>query len=122
MKLLVRLLPNKATRNLRTIDLFPALCIVNADVSEFKQSIQPQINRSSGLFFYRLEYDVIVLFGRTELKAQLAWKENVGSTSLASRFISNAHSRELKSGMIPLTSWYHILIGASGDQHPLSMT
>lgn len=27
--------------------------------------------------FYRIEYDVILSFGLTELKAQLAWKENV---------------------------------------------
>jgi hypothetical protein len=28
--------------------------------------------------FYRLEYDIILLFGLTELKAMVAWKQGVG--------------------------------------------
>jgi hypothetical protein len=27
--------------------------------------------------FYKVTYDIILLFGMTELKAQIAWKENV---------------------------------------------
>ena len=27
--------------------------------------------------FYSVDYDIILLFGMTELKAQIAWKENV---------------------------------------------
>ena len=27
--------------------------------------------------YYRVDYDVILLFGVTELQAQIAWKENV---------------------------------------------
>jgi len=26
--------------------------------------------------FYRLHFDIVLLFGMTELKAQIAWKEN----------------------------------------------
>ena len=79
MKRRVRLSPNKSTHNLRTIDLFQALCIVNANLSEFKQLINPRINRSSGHSYYTLEFEIIILFGLTELKAQVAWKENVGN-------------------------------------------
>jgi hypothetical protein len=79
MKRLVRLPPNKSTRDLRTIDLFQALCIVNADLSELKQLIKPRINWSSGHSYYTLEFEIIILFGLTELKAQVAWKENVGN-------------------------------------------
>ena len=54
---------------------------MEADVSEFKKSIPPRINRENFLSYYKLQYDVIILFGLTELKAQIAWKEDVGSTS-----------------------------------------
>jgi hypothetical protein len=29
--------------------------------------------------FYRVDYDIILLFGMTELKAQVAWKEKVSA-------------------------------------------
>ena len=28
--------------------------------------------------FYRFEYDIVLLFGLTELEAKVAWKEDVG--------------------------------------------
>lgn len=30
----------------------------------------------SGAEFYRIDYDVVLLFGLTELKAQISWMEN----------------------------------------------
>ena len=72
-------------RNLPTIELFTTICIVDADLSsEFKRSFQPRINRNNGHLYYVLDFDIIILFGLTELKAQMAWKENVGDTSLPS--------------------------------------
>ena len=32
--------------------------------------------------YYRIDYDLVFLFGWTNLKVQLAWKENVSSISL----------------------------------------
>ncbi|KAF8626057.1 hypothetical protein AX15_005102 [Amanita polypyramis BW_CC] len=57
-------------------DLFPDLCVVSADVSGVKRSAQSQTNLSTGALYYNLHFDVIFLFGLTELKAQIAWKEN----------------------------------------------
>jgi len=34
--------------------------------------------------FYRFDYDIVLLFGLTEFKAMLAWKENVGRFVLLS--------------------------------------
>ena len=51
-----------------------------ADVTEVKKSIRPECNPCSGATYYTLNFDVILLFGLTELKAQIAWIENVGFT------------------------------------------
>ena len=42
-----------------------------------KQSIRPRGRRKARNKFLVVEYDVILLFGLTELKAQIAWTENV---------------------------------------------
>ncbi|KAK2462942.1 hypothetical protein APHAL10511_005140 [Amanita phalloides] len=56
--------------------LFPNLCIVTADVSKVKRLIRPKTSVKTGRPYYELFFDVILLFGLTELKAQIAWKEN----------------------------------------------
>ena len=38
--------------------------------------ILPCLNTST---YYKVDYELIMLFGGTELKVQLAWKENVSS-------------------------------------------
>ena len=58
------------------------MCIVSADLSEMKKLTQPQTNQQNGKHYYVLEFDIILLFGLTELKAQIAWKENVGCALL----------------------------------------
>ncbi|KAF8632110.1 hypothetical protein AX15_002041 [Amanita polypyramis BW_CC] len=55
---------------------FVDLCVVTADVSKVKESIRPQTNPNTGAVYYELHFDVVLLFGLTELKAQIAWKEN----------------------------------------------
>ncbi|KAK2462939.1 hypothetical protein APHAL10511_005137 [Amanita phalloides] len=57
-------------------DLFPNLCTVTADVSEVKKLIHHKTNKKTGRAYYELRFDVILLFGLTELQAQIAWKEN----------------------------------------------
>lgn len=57
---------------------FVDLCEITANVSKMKKSIQSQPNRRRGeTRFWTATYDVILLFGLTELKAQIAWKEDV---------------------------------------------
>ncbi|KAF8333720.1 hypothetical protein F5887DRAFT_993201 [Amanita rubescens] len=57
-------------------DFFSDLCTVSADMSELKKSNQPQTNQINGEHYYELEFDIVILFGFTELKAQIAWLEN----------------------------------------------
>ena len=50
--------------------------------------------------YYRLDYDIILLFGLTELKAMVAWKEDVGPLLLlfhASLFIRYCQGVERRS-------------------------
>ncbi|KAF5317360.1 hypothetical protein D9611_003531 [Ephemerocybe angulata] len=54
-------------------DLYPAVCTVKADTS----SLTPRVRTSPrGLKYYAISFDVVLLFGLTELKAQIAYKEN----------------------------------------------
>jgi hypothetical protein len=49
------------------------LCTLEADLS--RVMLQPTtIGKGS---FHKAEFDIILLFGTTEFKAQLAWTENV---------------------------------------------
>lgn len=34
---------------------------------------------SNGRVYYKADFDIILLFGLTELKAQLCWRERVGT-------------------------------------------
>ena len=56
---------------------FVDLCEITADVTKVKNSIQREYNPRGGVPFYQLKFDVVLLFGLTELKAQIAWIENV---------------------------------------------
>ena len=51
------------------------LCTIEADLSRVPLLPRPKA-RGEGSF-YRVDYDIILLFGITELKAQIAWNENV---------------------------------------------
>ncbi|KAK0448943.1 uncharacterized protein EV420DRAFT_1275606 [Desarmillaria tabescens] len=57
-------------------DKYSVLCRITADTSVAAKSLIAQ-RCSDGTYYYRLSIDVIMLFGMTELKAQLAWIENV---------------------------------------------
>ena len=59
-----------------SIDNYTELCTIEADLSRLPLSPQP--NYYGGGNFYRVDYDIILLFGLTELAAMLAWNENVG--------------------------------------------
>ena len=57
-------------------DNYTPVCSVVADTSSIPE---PETARHTpdGLQYYRKEFDIILLFGMTELKAQLAWTEDV---------------------------------------------
>ncbi|PPR01390.1 hypothetical protein CVT24_006228 [Panaeolus cyanescens] len=58
-------------------DKYFELCTIVTDLSHMahSSSIQKKYD-TDGKLFYRLHYDVIMLFGGTEIKAQVAWKED----------------------------------------------
>ncbi|KAF8161579.1 hypothetical protein B0H34DRAFT_701592 [Crassisporium funariophilum] len=53
---------------------YTKLCSIEADLSHLPLS--PRNKPSAKGTFYRLDYEIVLLFGLTELKAQVAWKEN----------------------------------------------
>ncbi|KII95456.1 hypothetical protein PLICRDRAFT_170106 [Plicaturopsis crispa FD-325 SS-3] len=54
---------------------FPVLCTIEADTSGIARALQPRYGPSGNSYFY-MEYDIVLLFGLTEMKAQISWKEN----------------------------------------------
>ncbi|KDR69807.1 hypothetical protein GALMADRAFT_77195 [Galerina marginata CBS 339.88] len=54
---------------------FSRLCSIAVDLSHLEFS--PKTGRT-GKTYYQIDYEVILLFGLTELKAQIAWQEDVG--------------------------------------------
>ena len=56
--------------------MFTTLCSIVGDLSVVARSLKPETN-DDGKTFFRVRVDVILLFGLTELKAQLSWMENV---------------------------------------------
>jgi len=71
------------------VDFFSDLCAVNADISELKKSTQPRTSPINGKHYYAFKFDIVILFGFTELKAQIAWMENVGHTFFPLRSMPN---------------------------------
>ena len=59
-------------------DNYHKLCTIEADLSRAPRLLIPKAKKRGGLY-YRVDYDIVVLFGATELKAQLAWKEFVSN-------------------------------------------
>jgi len=51
---------------------FTNMCTVVANTSKLVHSLQPQVS-PDGIVYYHLEYEVILLFGLSELKAQISW-------------------------------------------------
>lgn len=57
------------------IDNYTKLCSIEADLSHLPL---PARNKSSGIgTFYRLDYELVLLFGLTEMKAQVVYKDKV---------------------------------------------
>ena len=56
--------------------MFSTLCMVTADMSQLADVLQPRYGKG-GAVFYQLHFDIVLLFGLTELKAQISWMEDV---------------------------------------------
>ncbi|KAG7091390.1 hypothetical protein E1B28_010428 [Marasmius oreades] len=57
---------------------FPILCNIEATVSEKDDLIKECHDASSGRTWFEAHYEVVLLFGLTELKAQICWKSGDG--------------------------------------------
>ncbi|KAK0476521.1 hypothetical protein EDD18DRAFT_1385271 [Armillaria luteobubalina] len=56
-------------------DMYPVLCSVTADTREAAKGLK-LLRRPDGNSYFTLKFDIILLFGKPELKAQICWKEN----------------------------------------------
>ncbi|KAJ8095970.1 hypothetical protein PM082_015191 [Marasmius tenuissimus] len=59
---------------------YPVLCTVKGDTYQIARSLPPLMGDTG--IYYRIDFNVVLLFGLTELKAQLSWMENVSFWSV----------------------------------------
>lgn len=75
-------------------DLFSKLCEIHADTSRVRKV------RKIGPIgpYYQLDFDIILLFGLTETKAQLRWMENVSVPQVViNHCVSVSHANKVFS-------------------------
>jgi hypothetical protein len=53
---------------------YTMLCTIEVGLSQLPSRPQPKATGSET--FYEVNYDIVLLFGMTEFKAQVAWTEN----------------------------------------------
>jgi len=61
------------------------LCTIEVDLSRIP-SLRQRRHKGKGTF-YKVDYDIVLSFGMTELKAQVAWKENGIEKRTAARIV-----------------------------------
>ncbi|KIY64372.1 hypothetical protein CYLTODRAFT_102547 [Cylindrobasidium torrendii FP15055 ss-10] len=54
---------------------FSTLCSTKANTTALANQLTANYNSNTGKYYYILDYEVVLLLGMTELKAQVAWKE-----------------------------------------------
>ncbi|KAF8805120.1 hypothetical protein BYT27DRAFT_7243300 [Phlegmacium glaucopus] len=76
-----------ATPKWKDIDTnhYTKLCTIEADLS--RVPLRPRQKAAGKGNFYRVDYDIVLLFGMTELKAQIAWKENGSEKRSATKIV-----------------------------------
>lgn len=57
-------------------DMFSTLCTIKGDTAAMTRALKTR-HSPDGTPFYQLDFSVVLLFGLTELKAQLCWVEDV---------------------------------------------
>jgi len=60
----------------RPTELFTTLCTVTADTSQMAKGLKAS-SGPGGNQYYHQNFSVVLLFGLTELKAQISWMEDV---------------------------------------------
>ena len=70
--------PNPKWKDVDT-DRYTKLCTIEIDLSHLPLS--PRTKPAAAGVYYRLDYEIVLQFGLTELKAQVAWKEDVSGNS-----------------------------------------
>jgi len=71
---------------------FSHLCTVRADTS----AVSPAMHRERGRRYYTIEYDVVLLFGLTELQAHIRWVEKGVVKRSPATIIYDEHMEELR--------------------------
>ena len=63
------------------LELYSELCTIRVDLSHLwnTSNIQTLPKRSGPGVYYEVYYEIVMLFGGTEIEAQLCWNENVRS-------------------------------------------
>ena len=91
-------------------EMFSTLCTVKADMSQLASVLKPQRGRG-GAIYYQHYFDIVLLFGLTELKAQISWTEHVRDLCLCTSTSPDLfYHRAKKSGE------YHLSISPSSTQ------
>ena len=62
-------------------DNYTKLCTIEADLSRVPLFPRPKATGKGS--FYRVDYEIVLLFGMTELKALIAWKEKVSGPHMS---------------------------------------
>ncbi|RDB20646.1 Heat shock protein 12A [Hypsizygus marmoreus] len=59
-------------------DMYSTLCFISADTSNLSKTLSPRFARENGTLhtYFKIDFDIILLFGLTELKAQIGWIED----------------------------------------------
>ena len=63
--------------NCKAPEMYSRVCTIEVDLSHLTRNTKDIKKRGPKGKYYRLDYEVALLFGLTELKAQLIWKEKV---------------------------------------------
>jgi len=56
-------------------DMFSTLCTVTANTRQMAKRLKP-LKGVGGAPYYKFDFNVVLLFGLTELKAQISWMED----------------------------------------------
>jgi hypothetical protein len=70
---------------------YSTLCTVTADTPQMIKTLTPKVGLN-GVRYYSQDFNVVLLFGLTELKAQIAWMEDVGRPLVLSVWFADSRS------------------------------
>ncbi|KAH6897986.1 hypothetical protein BKA70DRAFT_1159601 [Coprinopsis sp. MPI-PUGE-AT-0042] len=75
---------------------YSTLCTIEVDLSQMGKALGPY-KGNGGHVYYKADFDIILLFGLTELKAQLAWKERGAEKRTPARIVYDPANRYRQS-------------------------